>query len=111
MQSVSGGDNLHEMSKPIFKEKKNKKNISVYYLLKILPSMPSINIFTLLCSDTLPPTILIANFEQVHFYYLFTWQKRKKTLAEGKQCRTWSDAAFYGSLDSTLFAQACLSEY
>ena len=36
MQIVSIGDNLHEMSDPVFC-KKNKKNISKCPLLKILP--------------------------------------------------------------------------
>ena len=34
MQIVSNGDNLHEMSNPVFW--KNKKNISICRLLKIL---------------------------------------------------------------------------
>ena len=42
MQIVSNGDNLHEMSKPVFWEKNQKKNISVCHLLKILPSMLSV---------------------------------------------------------------------
>ena len=42
MQIVYLGDNLHEMSKPIFWEK-NLKSISNYHLLKILPRMLSIN--------------------------------------------------------------------
>ena len=37
MQTVSIGKNLHEISNSIFK--KNKKNISVCRLLKILPSV------------------------------------------------------------------------
>ena len=41
MQTVSRGDSLHEQPKPIF-WKKNKKNISKY-LLKISPSMLSVN--------------------------------------------------------------------
>ena len=36
METVSIGDNLHEMSKPVFWE--NKKNISKYHLLKFLKS-------------------------------------------------------------------------
>ena len=40
MQIVSIGDNLHEMSKPIFRE--SKKNISVRGLLKILPRVLSV---------------------------------------------------------------------
>ena len=38
---VFNGDNLHEMSKPVF-WKKEKKNISVCRLLKILPRMLSV---------------------------------------------------------------------
>ena len=37
MQIVSLGDNLHEISNPIFRGKKKK-----WCLLKFLPSMPSI---------------------------------------------------------------------
>ena len=40
MQIVSIGDNLHEMSKPVFRE--NKKNFSVCRLLKILALFPYI---------------------------------------------------------------------
>ena len=40
MQTVSIGDNLHEMSKPVLWE--NKKNISVCRLLKILPRVLSL---------------------------------------------------------------------
>ena len=40
MQIVSNGDNLHEMSKLVFWEK--KKNISICCLLKILPRVLSI---------------------------------------------------------------------
>ena len=40
MQIVSLGDNLHEMSYPVFWE--NKKNISKYRLLKILPRVLSV---------------------------------------------------------------------
>ena len=45
MQIVSNGDNLHEMSNPV--PWKNKKNISICHLLKILPRVLSINNFSL----------------------------------------------------------------
>ena len=44
MQIVSIGDNLHEMSNPV--SGKNKKNISVCRLLKILPGVLSVNIWS-----------------------------------------------------------------
>ena len=37
-------DNLHEMSYPVFSEKKKKKNISKCRLLKILSRVLSVNI-------------------------------------------------------------------
>ena len=37
MQTVSLGDNLHEMSKHIFYQKKKKKSISKCHLLNFLP--------------------------------------------------------------------------
>ena len=43
MQIVSIGDNLHEMSNPVSRGKKRKKNISVCRLLKILPRVLSVN--------------------------------------------------------------------
>ena len=42
MQTVSRGDNLHDMSNPGFWEN-NKKNISICHQLKILPRVLSIN--------------------------------------------------------------------
>ena len=42
MQTVSFGDSLHEMSKPIFWKKKKKNNISKCCLLNFLPSVLSI---------------------------------------------------------------------
>ena len=46
MQTVSIGDNLHEISKPVFLGvffwKKNKKNIPLCQLLKILPRVLSV---------------------------------------------------------------------
>ena len=44
MQNVSIGDILHEMSNPVFL--KNKKNISIGRLLRILQSMQSINSYS-----------------------------------------------------------------
>ena len=44
MQIVSFGDNLHEISKPVFWEK-IRKNISIYRLLKILPRVLSVSHF------------------------------------------------------------------
>ena len=41
IQIVSSGDNLPEMSNPI-SEKKNKKNISICRLLKVLPRVVSV---------------------------------------------------------------------
>ena len=37
MQIVSTEDNLHEMSYPVFWEKNNQENVSIYCLLKIYP--------------------------------------------------------------------------
>ena len=44
MQIVSKADNLHEVSNPIFCQK-NKKNISICCLLKILPTVYSAKVF------------------------------------------------------------------
>ena len=42
MQTASSGDNLHEMSKPVF-WKKNKKNNSKCHLLNFLPRVLSVS--------------------------------------------------------------------
>ena len=44
MQIVSYGDNLHEMSKPIFWKKKKIRKIFQNVAAEILPSMLSINV-------------------------------------------------------------------
>ena len=43
MQIVFTEDNLHEILKPVFWRKKNKKKISKYRLLKILPRVLNVN--------------------------------------------------------------------
>ena len=49
MQIVFSGDNLHEISKPVFWEK--IENISICHLLKILSRVISVNGFTVVITS------------------------------------------------------------
>ena len=140
MQIVSLGDSLHEMSNPaketvcmkcqILFSGKNKKNISKCRLLKILPRVLSVKICICClrlktCSSKtlrMSAAILLYQMNQsvkecynaLKFYKdnLLPNVVSKNCWMSGKQCRPWWDATYCGiSFGSTLFAQACLSEY
>ena len=59
---MSSEDNLHEMSKPIFRE--NKKDILKCHLLKVLTSLLSIKIF--LSETYLSSSVIVAQKSCIH---------------------------------------------
>ena len=101
MWIVCLADNSHEISRLVFFEKL-KKNKNKCPLLQILLGPLRVKFLPHSCSKNWTSTMYNL---LLHCMFVNCWMT-------GKQCRPWWDATFCSySSGSTLFAQACLSEY
>ena len=106
MQIVSCGDNLHEMSMPIFWE-----NISKCRLLKLLPSMPSTELFKIFCDIIWRSNISLWLYHLAETVSRSYWARTYRLCPKYSNRQAWANSADpdqmlqdAASTGSTLFA-------